>query len=132
MVSINAQPDIWLENLKALQQAFVELTNRVNILEGVDAELANTREQVKESHDALNQAQGAHNLYMDQNAELTRQLQLAQLSNLNLAVTPVQARPSPNHPDPDKFNEDKTKLEAFVTQLRIKLQQNADHFVRSG
>ena len=132
VTSINAQPDFWLENLKALQQAFVELTDRVNALEGVDAELANAREQVKESHDALNQAQRAHNLYKDQNAELTRQLQLAQLSNSNLVAPVPQARPSPNHPDPDKFNGDKTKLEAFVTQLHIKLQQNADHFVRLG
>ena len=130
VASINAQPDFWLENLKALQQAFVELTDRVNALEGVDAKLANAREQVKEGHNALNQAQGAHNLYKDQNAELTRQLQLAHSSNSNLAVALVQARPSLNHPDPDKFNRDKTKLEDFITQLRIKLQQNADHFVR--
>ena len=40
------------------------------------------------------------------------------------------SRPSTNHPNPDKFNGDKTKLEAFVTQLRIKLQRNADHFTR--
>ena len=82
----------------------------------------------------MNQALGAHTVYKDQNAELTSQLQLAQSSNSNLAAAPVpqQARPSPSHPDPDKFNGDKTKLEAFVTQLRIKLQQNADHFVHPG
>ena len=38
------------------------------------------------------------------------------------------SRPCPNHPDPDKFSGDKTKLKAFITQLRIKLQQNADHY----
>ena len=121
VVSINAQSDFWLENLKALQQTFVKLIDRVNALEGVDAELANARKQVKEGHNVLNQAQRAHNLYKDQNAELTRQLQLAQSLNSNL-VAPVQARPSPNYPNPDKFNGDKTKLEAFITQLRIKLQ----------
>ena len=91
MTSINAQPDFWLEILKALQQAFVELTDRVNALEGVDAKLANAREQVKKGHDALNQALGAHNLYKNQNTELTRQLQLAQSLNSNLAapVAPV-------------------------------------------
>ena len=53
---------------------------------------------------------------------------------MNLAAAPVpqQARPSPSHLDLDKFNGDKTKLEAFVTQLCIKLQQNADHLVRPG
>ena len=144
--SISSWPDFWLENLKALQESYTELialnttlttTNAelaetVNALEGVDQELANACELVKEGHDSLNQALGAHNLYKDQNTELTRQLQLAQSLNSNL-VTPVpQARPSPNHPDLDKFNGDKTKLEAFVTQLRIKLQQNADYLVRSG
>ena len=82
-----------------------KLAERVNALKGVDEKLANAREIVK-------------------------QLQLAQ-SNLNF-VAPVEARPSPNHPNPDKFNRDKTKLETFVTQLCIKLQQNADHFVRPG
>ena len=137
---INFQPDYWLENFKALQQAFVDptttnntLREKINALEGVDKELAIARDSVTAIHDALNQALGGQTVYKNQVAELTRQL--AQ-SNLNLAaasVAPVlQARPSLNHSDPDKFNGDKTKLEAFVTQLRIKLQQNTNHFVRPG
>ena len=132
VASISARSDFWLEKLKALEKAFVDLTEKVNALEGVDEELANAREQVKEGHDALNQALGAHTVYKDQNAKLTRQLQLAQSSNSNLVAPVPQARPSPNHPNPDKFNGDKTKLEAFITQLRIKLQQNADYFMRPG
>ena len=136
VASINARPDFWLENLKALQESYVELTalnatltERVNLLEGVDKELATARESVAASKDSLNQALGAYTVYKDQIVELTEQLQLAQSLNSNL-IAPVQARLSPNHPDPDKFNGDKIELEAFVTQLRIKLQQNADHFVR--
>ena len=134
VASISARSDFWLESLKALQKAFVELTEKVNAFKGVDKELANACKLVKDGHDSLSQAIGAHNLYKNQNAKLTRQLQLAQSLNLNLAalVAPVQARPSPNHPDPDKFNGDKTKLEAFVTQLCIKLQKNTDHFVCPG
>ena len=145
VASISARPEFWLENLKALQKAYVKLTTtntnlttsinnlteKVNALEGVDEELASACKLVKDGHDSLNQAIGAHNFYKDQNAKLTRQFQLAQSSNSNL-VAPVQARPSPNYPDLDKFNGDKTKLEAFITQLRIKLQWNADHFVRPG
>ena len=136
VASISAQPDFWLEHLKALQKAFANLTKRVNALKSVDKELASACESAAAAHNALNQALGAQTVYKDQNAKLTKQLQVAQSWNLNLAaasVTPVpQARPSPNHPDPDKFNGDKTKLEAFTTQLRIKLQQNADHFVHPG
>ena len=156
VVSINAQPDFWLKNLKDLQEAYNKLvvknnevvttntnlttlinnlTEKVNAFKDVDEELANAREQVIEGHDSLNQTFGAHTVYKDQIAELTEQLQLAQLLNSNLVTTsvvPVQARPSPNHPDPDKFNGDKTKLEAFVTQLCIKLQQNAHHFICPG
>ena len=138
--SINSQPNYWLENLKALQQAFVDFTTtnttlceKINALEGVDKELAIARNSVTATHDALNEALRGQTVYKDQVAKLTRQL--AQ-SNSNLAaasVAPVpQARPSPNDPNPDRFNGDKTKLEAFVTQLYIKLQQNIDHFVLPG
>ena len=148
VASITAQPDFWLKNLKDLQKAYnglvtknnevvatnTVLTEKINALEGVDEEIAGARESAATAHNELNQALGAQTVYKNQNAKLTRQLQLAQSLNLNLAVPVafVQARPSPNHPDPDKFNGDKTKLEAFVTQLRIKLQQNADHFICPG
>ena len=86
VASINAQSDFWLENLKALQQAYYKLvttntnlvtlnttlvaTNnnlmeKINALEGVDKKLANAREQVKNGQNALNQAFGAHTVYKD-------------------------------------------------------------------
>ena len=36
------------------------------------------------------------------------------------------------HLNPEKFNGDKTKLKAFLTQLNLKLQQNIDYFTRKG
>ena len=124
--SVTSQPEYWLQNLTALQHAYNNLTvanntltERVNALEGVDEELAKARKSVSITQVALNQS-------------LTEQLRLMQQ---NSAVTTSHAptsRPSPDHPDPDKFSGDKTKLEAFITQLRIKLQQNADHYSRPG
>ena len=37
---------------------------------------------------------------------------------------------SATHLDPKKFNGDKTKLEAFLAQLNLKLQHNIDYFIR--
>lgn len=37
---------------------------------------------------------------------------------------------SPTHPNPEKFNGEKTKLETFFAQLNLKLQRNIDHFTR--
>ena len=121
--SINSQPDYWLENLKALQQAFVDLTTtnttlrkKINALEGVDKELVTARDSVAATHDALNQALEGQTVYKDQVAELTRQLAQSS-SNLVAPIAPVHTKLSPKHPDLDKFNGDKTKLEAFITQL---------------
>ena len=89
--SINAQPDFWLENLKALQLAYsrlvttnsnlttknTKLAERIDALEDVDKKLTSARESIAAGNNALNQALGAHTVYKDQNAELTRQLQLA-------------------------------------------------------
>ena len=88
VASIGAQPEYWLENLKALQQAHFKLvttnttlvaTNnnlmeKINTFEGVDKKLANAREQVKEGHDLLDQAFGTHTVYKDRIAKLTEQL----------------------------------------------------------
>ena len=37
---------------------------------------------------------------------------------------------STNHSDPKKFNGDKTKLKAFLTEINLKLECNIDHFTR--
>ena len=144
VASIGAQPEYWLENLKALQQAHFELvtmnttlvaTNnnlmeKINAFEGVDEELANAREQVKEGHDSLNQAFGAYTVYKDQIAELTEQLQLAQSSFVT--HTSHTTRLSPKHPDSKKFSGDRDKLEAWIIQVNTKMTRNADHFVFAG
>ena len=117
--SISSQPDFWLENLKALQQAYNKLnaTNatlieKVHAFEGVDKELANAHEQIKKGHDSLNQAFGAYTVYKDWIAELTKQLQLAQLNFVT--HTSHTTRLSPKHPDPEKFSGDWDKLEAWI------------------
>ena len=112
-----------------MQQAFVKLTDRVNALESVDAELANARKQVKESHDSLNQAFGAHTVYKNQIAELTEQLQLAQSSSVTHTS---HTRLLPKHPDPEKFSGDRDKLEAWIIQVNTNMTRNADHFVFAG
>ena len=121
--SVTSQPEYWLQNLTALQHAYNNLTvanntltERVNALKGVDEELAKARKSASVAQAALNQS-------------LTKQLRLMQ-TTISTTKHATTSRPSPNHPDPDKFNGDKAKLESFVTQLRIKLQQNADHFIR--
>lgn len=118
--SIISQPDYWLQNLTALQQAYsnlstlnVEFTEKISTIEGVDEELANARESAARAHEALNQA-------------LTEHLRLMRIHPTTTSHT-LTARTSPNHPDPDKYS---TKLEAFITQLRIKLQRNTDHYIR--
>ena len=123
--SVTSQPEYWLQCLTALQHAYSNLTfanntlnERVNALEGVDEELAKACASVTVTQEALNHS-------------LTEQLRLMQQSPATTSFTPT-SRPSPNHPDPDKFNGDKTKLEAFITQLQIKLQRNADHYIRPG
>ena len=141
--SINAQPDFWLKNLKDLQEAYNDLVTKnnevvatnatlivkINALEGVDKEIANACESATAAHNALNQAVGAQTVYKDQNAKLTRQLQLAQSSNSNLIAPVPQARLSPKHPNPEKFSGDRDKLKAWIIQINTKMTRNANHFV---
>ena len=124
--SISSWPDFWLENLKALQKSYTELTaltasltERINVLKGVDIDYVNACQAAADAQTALNQA-------------FNKQICLMQIINAIGTTVSTTARPSLNHPDPKKFSEDKTKLESFQTQLRIKLQRNADHYICSG
>ena len=60
---------------------------------------------------------------------LTEQLRQA---HVNGTLGILRVAKSATHPDPKKFNDDKTKLEAFLAQLNLKLQRNIDHFNREG
>lgn len=129
VASVSAQLDFWLENLKALQQAYSDLTTsnttlteRINALEGVDEELARARESAAAGHDTLNQALGANTVYKDRITELTEQLHLAQSNSVTNAG---HTRLSPKHPNPEK-------LEAWIMQINTKMTRNADHFVFPG
>ena len=96
------------------------LDKKIQALEGVDKELAKAQASIVATQEALNHS-------------LIKQLHLMQQQqNPSFIPTGQTSRLSPNHPDPKKFNDDKTKLEAFITQLCIKLQQNADHYKRLG
>lgn len=138
--SITTNPDFWLKNLKALQQAFSDLTTtnnaltaknttlqtRVNDLENTNDQIISARAAATANHDALNQALGGITVYKDRIAELTEQLRLAQS---NPAPTPTH---TPNHPDPEKFSGDRTEFETWVIQVNVKMTRNADHFVFAG
>ena len=60
---------------------------------------------------------------------MTEQLRQAHInSTLGIPHIPKSA----THPNPEKFKGDKTKLEAFLAQLNLKLQRNIDYFLREG
>ena len=58
---------------------------------------------------------------------MTEQLRQAYIND-TLGISRVAK--SATHPNPEKCNGDKTKLEAFFAQLNLKLQCNIDHFTR--
>ena len=58
---------------------------------------------------------------------MTKQLRQA---HVNGTLKILLVAKSATHFDPEKFNGDKTKLEAFLAQLNLKLQRNIDHFTR--
>ena len=72
---------------------------------------------------------GEKRIYEQNIQNLTEQLRQAHV-NGTLGI-PCMAK-SATYPDPEKFNSDKTKLEAFLAQLNLKLQRNIDHFTREG
>ena len=58
---------------------------------------------------------------------MTEQLRQA---HVNGTLRIPRVAKSATHLDPEKFNGDKMKLEAFFAQLNLKLQRNIDHFNR--
>ena len=54
--------------------------------------------------------------------------EIKDLSAKQASISSLQTRLSPKHPDPDKFNGNKDDLLQFTTQLKLKLNINADYF----
>ena len=137
--SVTSEPSRWQHFIRSVAndaslysqvlQEKAELQARVNALEGVDEQRVNALNQ-------YHQSLGAQQVYQQQaqdHAEQLRQAQeqLRQAQFTESSLTPRTFR-SPKHPDPEKFNGDKTKLEAFLTNLHLKLQRNEDHFTQEG
>ena len=90
------------------------------MLESVDKQLVQTQNYVQQSI-------GENCIYKRNIQNLTEQLRQVHV-NGTLKI-PCVAK-SAIHPNPEKFNGDKTKLEAFLAQLNLKLQRNIDYFTR--
>ena len=89
--------------------------------------LESSNEQHATTSNQLQQSLGAQRLLEDQVTRLTDRL-ITSSQNGSLSVP--RATKSANHPDPEKYNGDRAKLEAFRAQINLKLKRNADHFVR--
>ena len=66
-------------------------------------------------------------VYKQNIQNLTEQLRQA---HINCTSEIPRMAKSATYPNPEKFNDDKTKLKAFLTQLNLQLQRNIDHFTR--
>ena len=91
-------------------------------MESVDKQLVQAQNQTQQNI-------GEKRVYKQNIQNLTEQLHQAHV-NGTLGI-PCVAK-SVTHRNPEKFNGDKTKLEAFLTQLNLKLQRNIDYFTREG
>lgn len=109
IASISAQPDFWLENLKALQQTYtnfatsnttlitinVTLTEKISGLENAEKQFIETHEQLASTHksattsyNVLNQALKVHTIYKNQITKLIKQLCFTQsTSSINTSYT---------------------------------------------
>ena len=101
-------------------QKNTDLQSWVELLESVDKQLAQPQNQAQRSI-------GEKRVYEQNIQNLTEQLHQV---HVNGTFRIPRVAKSATHPDPKKFNGDKTKLEAFFTQLNLKLQRNIDHFTR--
>ena len=90
-------------------------------MESADKQLVQAQNQIQQSI-------REKRIYEQNIQNLTEQLLQAHVSNGTLGSSCVAK--SVIHPNPEKFNGDKTKLEAFLAQLNLKLQHNIDHFTR--
>lgn len=117
-------PACWIKNLKMLWDAADQfphdntaLRDQVTALEISDDELQPAKQSVAEDI-------GAQNLLKESVKELTEKLRLAESSG-------TRSTKSATHPDPNKFNDDRVKLDLFITRFYLKLIRNADHYERA-
>ena len=90
------------------------------MLESADKQLIQAQNQVQQSI-------GEKCVYEQNIQNLTEQLRQA---HVNGTLRIPRVAKSATHPNPEKFNGDKTKLEALLAQLNLKLQRNIDHVTR--
>ena len=130
LASVNQNPSRWQSVIRHIAndasiypqilQENTDLRSRVELLESVDEQLVQAQNQAQQSI-------GEKRVYEQNIQNLTEQLRQA---HVNGTLGILRVAKSATHPDPEKFNGDKTKLEAFLAQLNLKLQRNIDHFTR--
>lgn len=86
-------------------------------------------------HDRLQQSLGAQQVDKQNIQNLTEQLRLSRVNisstfgSFDASSVASRAIQPATHPDLDKFNENKAKLDQFVAHLNLKFLRKADHFV---
>ncbi len=122
LVSVNQNPSYWQSvirhiannasiNLQILRENS-DLQSRIELLEFADEQLVQAQNQVQQNI-------GEKHIYEQNIQNLTEQLRQAHVGNGTLG-TPRMAK-SATHRNPEMFDGNKTKLEAFLAQLNLKL-----------
>ena len=132
LASVNQNPSCWQSVIRHIAndasiypqilQENTDLRSRVELLESADEQLVQAQNQVQQSI-------GEKRVYKQNIQNLTEQLRQA---NVNGTLGISRVAKSATLPDSEKFNGDKTKLEAFLAQLNLKLQRNIDHFHKNA
>ena len=121
LASVNQNPSRWQFVIRHIAndasiypqilQENTDLWSRVELLESVDEQLVQAQNQAQQSI-------GEKRVYKQNIQNLTKQLCQA---HVNSTLGILRVAKSATHSDPEKFNGDKTKLEAFLAQLNLKL-----------
>ena len=130
LVSVNQKPFCWQSVIyhitnnasiyPQILQKNTDLQSRIELLEPVDKQLVQAQNQVQQNiREKRIYKQNIQNLIE----------QLCQ-THINGTLGIPRVAKSATHLDLEKFNSDKTKLEAFLAQLNLKLQHNIDHFTK--
>ena len=85
------------------------------------------KKQLIQAQNKVQQSIGEKCIYEENIQNLTEHFHQAHVNGI-LGISCVVK--SATHPNPKKFNGDKTKPEAFFAQFNLKLQHNIDHFTK--